>query len=110
MKLSFEIGTIRAMASHSGRLAAITDSKELVIWNNYEIESIRSFPKRANCILFSLDGESVLIGDKSGDVLRFSITPNADPVLLLGHVSILTCMVVVPDAVVESKRRISHNL
>jgi hypothetical protein len=82
-------------------LAAITDSKQLVIWNNFEIESIRSFPKRANCILFSLDGNSVLIGDKSGDVLRFAVTPNAPPALLLGHVSILTCLVLALDVVVE---------
>ncbi|KAI8900816.1 WD40-repeat-containing domain protein [Globomyces pollinis-pini] len=88
---------IRSAVYHreSDRIAFVSDDKELQIWNASTLKRIntRQTVKRATCLLFSADGKQLLVGDKFGDVYRFDVNdPSVKPLLLLGHVSILTDM------------------
>lgn len=71
--------------------------KQLVVYSpELEVESSRVFPKRPSA--FAIEGDSVLVGDKFGDVYQVSLT-SSDPVCdekgqaiiepILGHVSML---------------------
>lgn len=82
-------------------LAAVTDTKQLIVWQcvNGKFTKITQTlaTKRANTVLFSPDCTSLLIGDKQGDVLIYAFVQNSKvgfqtPKLLLGHVSILTAL------------------
>jgi hypothetical protein len=82
-------------------LCILLDSKHILFFSIISLEKMEysllntvAIPKRANSLL--LDGDSAIIGDKFGDVVRY--TPHSkEGRLLLGHVSILTYMVWGPE-------------
>jgi hypothetical protein len=82
-------------------LCILLDSKNLLFYSIISLENMNcsllntvAIPKRANSLL--LDGDSAIIGDKFGDVVRY--TPHSkEGRLLLGHVSILTYMAWGPE-------------
>ena len=47
-------------------------------------------------------GNDILVADRSGDVYR--CVPSQKPLLLLGHVSILTCMLTTPTRIITGDR------
>lgn len=92
---------IRQVAFHSqsNRLALSSDDKLLQIWDLNEFKKLATFKtvKRTTVIEFP-NKDTLLIGDKFGDVYRYDLSQtNPKPRLLLGHVSILTDMTFSPN-------------
>jgi WD40 repeat protein len=73
-------------------LAVVVSDKSLVVYDtaSWEIKHQTIIPKRANVVKFTPDGEYVVVGDKFGDVYRFSLKSFDKEELILGHVSVLT--------------------
>lgn len=83
------------------RVALATAEKDVVVYSRgglpkdgpttWALESKCKCSKRATALCFD-DDDNVVLADKAGDVFRFP-TGAAEPELLLGHVSMLTAMV-----------------
>ncbi|KAI5895290.1 nucleotide-binding domain-containing protein [Schizophyllum commune H4-8] len=117
-------GPIRVAAANKAQthLATSSDDKRLRVW---EVESLkllseRELPKKATSVLFTQDGQTILVSDKFGDVFAYPLHPpveeqkqeqekkrekdglashenpsNGD--LVLGHVSLLTACILTHD-------------
>ncbi|KAL1762840.1 FAD dependent oxidoreductase-domain-containing protein [Schizophyllum commune] len=117
-------GPIRVAAANKAQthLATSSDDKRLRVW---EVESLkllseRELPKKATSVLFTQDGQTILVSDKFGDVFGYPLHPpveeqkqeqekkrekdglashenpsNGD--LVLGHVSLLTACILTHD-------------
>ncbi|XP_071955104.1 tRNA (guanine-N(7)-)-methyltransferase non-catalytic subunit wdr4-like [Antedon mediterranea] len=104
--------------SPSSRYYAVCDDfKQLSIFDTTTWSKIntRFVRKRSTSIAFNHAEEMVYIGDKSGDVYRFSVKNEEDEgTLVLGHVSMLLDLVISPDdkyiltADRDEKIRVSH--
>lgn len=96
---------IRHVCYHheSGIFAMASNEKDIQLWdlkNMTLLSSIKSF-KRAMCMEFSKNGKFLFLGDRAGDLYRYEIGTDLKliepPVLLVGHVSILTDFLLVND-------------
>ncbi|XP_053560584.1 tRNA (guanine-N(7)-)-methyltransferase non-catalytic subunit wdr4-like [Bombina bombina] len=90
-----------AFSPNGGFFAVTDDSKRLVVFRtqpSWEKVSVRWVSRRCTALTFSASGKRVLVADKSGDVISFSVTePNTAGRLELGHLSMLLDVVVSPD-------------
>ncbi|OMH81355.1 tRNA (guanine-N(7)-)-methyltransferase non-catalytic subunit wuho [Zancudomyces culisetae] len=75
-------------------LGVITNSKHLLVYKipEFSIANVLKNAKACNAVCFDSSGENVLVADKFGDVVKFNLSGNAPPEIILGHVSILTDM------------------
>ena len=94
-KSSLPKAHIRAVAYHpeSNKIALVSNDKELQIWDGDTFSKLSSgkLLKRATCLKFSKNGTFLYIGDRTGDLYQFSAADaSQEPLLLLGHVSILS--------------------
>ncbi|GAV05455.1 hypothetical protein RvY_15587 [Ramazzottius varieornatus] len=112
--------------SLSGTFIAVVDNlKDLFVYtvrNNSEsldrpkLISRRNIPKRCMAITFTSDEASIIVADKLGDAYIFSISADTAqaPAPILGHISVLTDVVVSPDdryiltSDRDEKIRVSH--
>ncbi|XP_033118587.1 tRNA (guanine-N(7)-)-methyltransferase non-catalytic subunit wdr4-like isoform X1 [Anneissia japonica] len=104
--------------SPSSRYYAVCDDfKQLSIFDttNWSKLSVRSVRKRSTSLAFNHAEDCVYVGDKSGDVYRFSVKNEEDEgTLVLGHVSMLLDLAISPDdkyivtADRDEKIRVSH--
>ncbi|GET02758.1 tRNA (guanine-N(7)-)-methyltransferase non-catalytic subunit WDR4 [Rhizophagus clarus] len=84
-------------------LATSDENKILKIWNcnEWKLRNTRPVPKRVVSIAFNKDGSQIVIADKFGDVYSHPLDPPEDKqnasTLLLGHVSMVTDMVITPN-------------
>ncbi|KAL1723076.1 FAD dependent oxidoreductase-domain-containing protein [Schizophyllum commune] len=117
-------GPIRVAAANQAQthLATSSDDKRLRIWevDSLKLLSERELPKKATSVLFTQDGQNILVSDKFGDVFAYPLHPpveeqkqeqekkrekdglashenpsNGD--LVLGHVSLLTACILTHD-------------
>ncbi|XP_057298093.1 tRNA (guanine-N(7)-)-methyltransferase non-catalytic subunit wdr4-like [Hydractinia symbiolongicarpus] len=73
-------------------LAAITENKKVLVWKISEKKLNSSFclPKRPTCLDFCHNENTIVAGDKYGDIYRCMYnTKNEEPKLLLGHLSMV---------------------
>ncbi|KAM0754362.1 hypothetical protein T439DRAFT_321406 [Meredithblackwellia eburnea MCA 4105] len=108
-------GMIRLFAFHEPNFLLSTGEDKLLIASTLpgmETVSKRELVKRANALVVTREGE-VIVGDKFGDVFKYPLHPppvdpsapaptaaekeKLKPVPILGHVSMLTSLVHVPD-------------
>ncbi|CAI2187508.1 6582_t:CDS:10 [Funneliformis geosporum] len=103
--------TIRTLAFHvnisslnpSALLATSDENKILKVWDcdKWILKSSRPVPKRVMAISFNKDGSQIVTADKFGDVYSHPLDPPDDKhnvsTLLLGHVSMVTDMVITPN-------------
>ncbi|CAG8715669.1 14653_t:CDS:10 [Rhizophagus irregularis] len=81
-------------------LATSDENKILKIWNcdEWKLRNTRPVQKRVVSIAFNKDGSQIVIADKFGDVYSHPLDPPEDKqnasTLLLGHVSMVTDMVI----------------
>lgn len=85
---------VKHVFSTDGYFAAITGDKKLLVWNILErsITLTSELPKRPTCLCFCNKERTVIVGDKSGDVYRYTLADenrNSDPQPLLGHLSMV---------------------
>ncbi|EXX64884.1 Trm82p [Rhizophagus irregularis DAOM 197198w] len=84
-------------------LATSDENKILKIWNcdEWKLRNTRPVQKRVVSIAFNKDGSQIVIADKFGDVYSHPLDPPEDKqnasTLLLGHVSMVTDMVITPN-------------
>lgn len=81
-------------------LAAYSSSKQLLLWETqkWTLVSERYMPKAATSLKFSPDGLAVVIVDKAGDSLLFSLQSlSCDGKVILGHLSMLLDVIITPD-------------
>jgi len=81
-------------------LAAVTGDKKLLVWNIMEISEpvIYALPKRPTCLCFCNKEDTVVVGDKTGDVYRYQISKeNTEHQLILGHLSMVLDVAVSND-------------
>ncbi|KAL1667097.1 FAD dependent oxidoreductase-domain-containing protein [Schizophyllum commune] len=117
-------GPIRVAAANKAQthLATSSDDKRLRVWevDSLKLLSERELPKKATSVLFTQDGQTILVSDKFGDVFAYPLHPpveeqkqeqekkrekdglashenpsNGD--LVLGHVSLLTACILTHD-------------
>ncbi|KAL1734036.1 FAD dependent oxidoreductase-domain-containing protein [Schizophyllum commune] len=117
-------GPIRVAAANQAQthLATSSDDKRLRVWEAVSLKllSERELPKKATSVLFTQDGQTILVSDKFGDVFAYPLHPpveeqkqeqekkrekdglashenpsNGD--LVLGHVSLLTACILTHD-------------
>merc|ERR1711962_721380 len=105
---------------HKTHFAAITGDKKLLIWNTAingkgDAPIVFLLPKRPTCLCFCNKEQTVLVGDKMGDVYRCQFDKDTrTPELLLGHLSmVLDVSTSYDDSFVVSvdrdeKIRVSH--
>jgi len=79
---------------HKTHFAAITGDKKLLVWNTEtggeETPIVFLLPKRPTCLCFCNKEQTVLVGDKMGDVYRCQFQKEVrTPELLLGHLSMV---------------------
>jgi len=80
--------------------AAVTGDKKLLVWNIVERTDVMTLPlvKRPTCVCFCNKEDTVIVGDKSGDIYNFKLGgENIEPHLLLGHLSMVLDVAVSPD-------------
>ncbi|RIA94645.1 WD40-repeat-containing domain protein [Glomus cerebriforme] len=84
-------------------LATSDENKILKVWNcdEWRLRNTRPVSKRAMAMAFNKDGSQIIIADKFGDVYSHPLDPPEDKqnasTLLLGHVSMVTDMVITPN-------------
>ncbi|KAJ3781271.1 WD40 repeat-like protein, partial [Lentinula aff. detonsa] len=109
-------------------LVTLADDKKLKVWklDGLELLHERLLPKRPTSATCTLDGQTIVVADKFGDVFRYakqslhptdihafnsyplhpppaprsslaSHVPTSDGTLVLGHTSLLTCFLLTPD-------------
>ncbi|KAF8551355.1 WD40 repeat-like protein [Imleria badia] len=124
-------GPIRCSGmSRDGRYLATTgDDKRLKIWDleSLSILTARELPKKPTTIEFSSNTD-ILVSDKFGDVFRYALHPNNEPVeeqaagdalsshenpssgeLILGHASLLTsCLLTLDEKFIITADRDEH--
>ncbi|ORX90267.1 WD40 repeat-like protein [Basidiobolus meristosporus CBS 931.73] len=93
---------IRTLAfSPDGKLLATSgEDKTLKVWavENWQCLNTRPVIKRYNAIKFAAQSDAIFVADKFGDVYKLQIDPAAgQEELLLGHVSMITDMVLSAD-------------
>ncbi|CAG8470000.1 15574_t:CDS:10 [Racocetra persica] len=95
--------SVRAITFHDkvdgSLLASSGEDKLLKVWDikEWKLLSSRSVPKRVVSIAFNNDGSQILTADKFGDVYSYPTNPENTSELLLGHVSMITDMVLTPN-------------
>ena len=99
--------TLSAAFSDSGKLIAVSDDrKQLHLYQksnsdeatSWTLLTSRSIIRRSSCVLFTHDEKNVILGDKSGDVYRFSVIKPTEPgQLMMGHLSVLLDMALVDN-------------
>ncbi|KAI8801639.1 WD40-repeat-containing domain protein [Cladochytrium replicatum] len=99
---SFPSTNIRGLAfDKSGeKMVVARDDKVLACWStsDWKVVATRSAPKRVNAMIFPEDDAVMILADKFGDVYRHDFaSPSAKERLLLGHVSMITDMVLPQD-------------
>lgn len=80
------------LSDNSQHLAIITSiSKQLIVYNVPNFEKFTTFllPRSASKIRFTANDEQILVADKSGDVLIYSMKDDDKGTKLLGHLSLL---------------------
>jgi tRNA (guanine-N(7)-)-methyltransferase subunit TRM82 len=99
---------IRTVAFHSKRriLAISTNDKMLVLLDlKGNVINTRKLFKKATCLVFDETGTNILMGDKFGDCYSFSVdNDELKPILLFGHVSILTDLKLTGKFLISSDR------
>ncbi|KAJ3325853.1 hypothetical protein HDV06_002238 [Boothiomyces sp. JEL0866] len=86
---------LRTIVYHPAKklLAFVSDDKELQIW---DAQSLKVINKRLS---FSKDAKHLMVADKFGDLYKLTVdNPDEKPLLLIGHVSILTDMSFTSDS------------
>ena len=70
-------GPVRCVAvdANFSRLITTGDDKKLKVWqiDGLKLLSTRELPKKPTEIAFTLDGQTILVSDKFGDVFRCSL-------------------------------------
>nr|XP_018906832.1 PREDICTED: tRNA (guanine-N(7)-)-methyltransferase non-catalytic subunit wdr4-like [Bemisia tabaci]XP_018906833.1 PREDICTED: tRNA (guanine-N(7)-)-methyltransferase non-catalytic subunit wdr4-like [Bemisia tabaci]XP_018906834.1 PREDICTED: tRNA (guanine-N(7)-)-methyltransferase non-catalytic subunit wdr4-like [Bemisia tabaci]XP_018906835.1 PREDICTED: tRNA (guanine-N(7)-)-methyltransferase non-catalytic subunit wdr4-like [Bemisia tabaci]XP_018906836.1 PREDICTED: tRNA (guanine-N(7)-)-methyltransf len=92
------------------------NNKRLSVWDidNWQLVVSKKIPRGGSKICFTADSESVIVADKSGEVLSFNLDSSKEEgTFLLGHVSILLDMILTPDNFIvtcdrDEKIRVSH--
>jgi WD40 repeat protein len=88
---------ITSIAYHhtTNKLAFVSDDKQLQVWDaaNMTLLNSTNVYKRVTCCQFTADGKHIFIGDKFGDLYKYDCALTEKPLLLVGHVSIMTDMV-----------------
>lgn len=82
-------------------LAAYSSSKQLLLWETekWTLVSERYMAKAATSLKFSPDGLAVVIVDKAGDSVKFSVQSlSSDGEVILGHLSMLLDVIITPDS------------
>ncbi|KAJ3885871.1 WD40 repeat-like protein, partial [Lentinula edodes] len=109
-------GPIRCavLDNSSTHLATLADDKKLKVWklDGLELLHERDLPKRPTSAEFTVDGQTIVVADKFGDVFKYqkvhenppvprsslaSHVASSDGTLVLGHTSLLTCFLLTPD-------------
>lgn len=96
--------TLSTAFSDSGQLLAISDDrKQLHLYKklnsddattSWTLLTSRDVVRRSTSVLFTRDEKHVILGDKSGDVYKFSVIEPTEPgQLMMGHLSMLLDMV-----------------
>ncbi|CAJ0824427.1 14818_t:CDS:2 [Entrophospora sp. SA101] len=84
-----------------GNFQAIDTSGEDKLLKVWSIDNWRPVPKRVVSIAFNSQGSQIITADKFGDVYRYPINASNDNQnavdLLLGHVSMVTDMILTPN-------------
>jgi len=78
--------------SSCGRFLALCDDyKQITVWTLPSLDLInqQNLVRKASKVIFTPDSSNVLIADKNGDVYKVDFKSARDPVLLLGHLSML---------------------
>ncbi|KAJ4473624.1 WD40-repeat-containing domain protein [Lentinula aciculospora] len=103
-------------------LATLADDKKLKVWKLNGLELLHErlvleLPKRPTSAAFTADGQVIVVADKFGDVFKYRKTkkqknhenppvprsslashvPTSNGTLVLGHTSLLTCLLLTPD-------------
>ncbi|KAJ3106620.1 tRNA (guanine-N(7)-)-methyltransferase non-catalytic subunit trm82 [Phlyctochytrium planicorne] len=88
---------IRAAAFFGNMLVFASEDKALSVWDVSEWKLLfkKETPKKITVLDFSPDGSKILVADKFGDV--YSEGASSAPMLILGHVSIITDMIFSTD-------------
>ncbi|KAI8813828.1 WD40-repeat-containing domain protein [Cladochytrium replicatum] len=99
---AFPATTIRGITfDNTGEKMVIArDDKVLACWStsDWKVIATRSAPKRVNAMIFPEDDAVMILADKFGDVYRHDFdNPTSKERLLLGHVSMITDMVLTQD-------------
>ncbi|XP_047124485.1 tRNA (guanine-N(7)-)-methyltransferase non-catalytic subunit wuho isoform X1 [Hydra vulgaris] len=78
--------------------AAITGNKKLFVWKmaDKNVCCTMDIGKRPTCLSFEHDKNTVVVGDKSGDVYQCALE-ETKPKLLLGHLSMVLDVILTPD-------------
>lgn len=77
-----------------------TSSKQLVLWetDGFTLVSERIMPKAASSMKFTPDSKSVVIVDKAGDAILYSVLDSkCEGTVILGHLSMLLDVVLSPS-------------